>query len=274
MTTDDLAREQRDYWNGKSGERWASEQARTDRNLAQIGLVIIDRAEPRPTDRVLDVGCGCGTTTFQLRAQAQAAHGIDISAPMIAVAREKAVGSDVTFELADAATHAFTPTYDLVFSRFGVMFFADPVAAFANLRRALAPGGRLAFVCWRALADNPWAAAPLAACKDLLPPMTPPDPTAPGPFAFADRDRVVGLLERAGWRPTIERVDTTMDLGTVEDAVVSALSIGPLARAAAELPEATRAQIVARMPAVYARYKSERGVVFPAAVWIVTAAAI
>jgi SAM-dependent methyltransferase len=268
----DRAREQREYWDGAAGQRWANAQERLDRNLGPIHAELLEFAAPSPADRVLDVGCGCGTTTLQLRAQTASARGLDISTPMLAVARSRAVGTDVVFDEADAQTAVFAAAYDLVFSRFGVMFFGDPVAAFANLRTALAPNGRIVFACWRALAENTWAAAPLAAVRDLLPPSPPPDPTAPGPFAFADRARLADILSKAGLRATIEPRDTRMELGaSAAEAADEALTIGPLARAAADLPPATIAQVRERVIAAFEAHVTSRGVTPRAAIWLVRA---
>jgi SAM-dependent methyltransferase len=203
-------------------------------------------AAPRATDRVLDVGCGTGTTTIMFAERAASARGIDISVPMLGLARRRAPQLD--FVLADATTHAFEPAHDLVASRFGVMFFDDPIAAFANLRTALAPGGRLAFVCWRAFGDNPWAATPLAAAEGLIAPAV-QDFAAPGPFSLGKRDRIESVLTAAGFHDiAIGARQSTMYLGeTVEDAVTSSLTIGPLSRAAADLDEPTRDLIRVRL---------------------------
>ena len=255
---------QAEHWNGPGGERWAAAQEEIDRSLAAITALWLPWVAPRPTDRVLDIGCGCGTTTIELRARAAAATGVDISEPMLAVARRRA--PELTFVCADAATLPFTSTHDLIVSRFGVMFFDDPVAAFANLRTALAPGGRLAFVTWRALAENPWATVPLAAAAGLVPPAPTADPHAPGPFAFAERARLASILEAAGWRDVaIEPRDSTMLLGeTLEEAVTSALTFGPLSRLTAEVDEPTRDKIRARLRATLTTAPA-------AAVWLVSA---
>ncbi|MBI3676081.1 MAG: hypothetical protein HY243_05635 [Proteobacteria bacterium] len=174
---------------------------------------------------------------------------------------------------ADASTHDFQPVNDLVFSRFGVMFFADPVAAFANIRKALAPKGRLAFVCWRAMPENAWAAAPFMAAKDLLPPQEPMDPHAPGPFAFADGERLKAILSKAAFNNVrATKLDTVMNMGaTVEEGVAESLNIGPLARAAADLDEPLREKIRARVRVALEKYVTPRGVVVPAACWLVGA---
>jgi len=270
--------QQIEYWNGAVGERWAKMQERIDLVMNAITDGVIPFANARSGERVLDVGCGCGTTTLLLAmkiAPEGKATGIDISAPMLAVAqaRAQAQDADVHFVEADASAYDFQPIFDLIFSRFGVMFFADPTAAFANIRRALAPNGRLAFVCWRALADNAWASMPIEAAMPLLPPQEPTDPLAPGPFAFADRGRLQTILRDAGYRDvSIGPFDTHMSMGaTPHEAADQTLRIGPLARAVTELNDAAREKIRDVVAGVLTRYQSPSGITPPAACWLVRA---
>lgn len=270
--------QQREYWNGPVGERWASLQESIDLHLAEITEALIRFAAPRCGESVLDIGCGCGTTTLLLALKTEAegaAAGIDISVPMLNVARARAMAqnADVAFIEADASIHAFQSVFDLVFSRFGIMFFADPVLAFANLRTALARGGRMAFVCWRRFEDNRWAWEAMQAALPLLPPQEPIDPFAPGPFAFADDARLRGILERAGFTMIdIEPFDGSVNMGvTAQDAAAEALNVGPLARAATDLGEEARAKIRAAVEAAYLPYASRVGVTPPAACWMVRA---
>jgi SAM-dependent methyltransferase len=270
--------QQIEYWNGPAGQRWSQAQDRIDHHLGLITETLMAFAAPRPGERVLDIGCGGGTTALLIRERIGpegGVTGIDISAPNLGVARARAHAgmADVAFVEADAATYEFQPVFDLAFSRFGVMFFDDPARAFANIRKALAERGRLAFVCWRTFKENEWAFAPYEAALNLLPPQEPMDPHAPGPFAFADRERVTSLLQEAGFRDiAIKPHDTTVNLGeTVDDAVTEALTIGPLARAAAELDDAARNEIRARIAPIFGKYKTPYGITPPAAVWLVTA---
>ncbi|HJW41466.1 MAG TPA: methyltransferase domain-containing protein, partial [Rhizomicrobium sp.] len=221
-----------------------------------------------------------GTTTIAYaNAVGPSGHatGLDISAPMLGVARARAAreGKAVDFVEADAAARSFAPEYDVVASRFGVMFFADPTTAFANIRRALKPGGRLVFVCWRAPTENAWAFVPLAAARPLLPEQPPADPHAPGPFAFADPARLKGILESAGFRNVAtDKLDTVMHMApTATEAAKFSLTIGPLSRAAAEVDEATRAKIVEKVTVALNPYETAAGVAPPAACWLVTAQA-
>lgn len=268
--------EQIEYWNGEVGERWAKLQDRIDASLAEIHKALMAFADPRPRERVLDIGCGAGTTTYALAkavGNEGSVTGVDISEPMLAVARAR--GRGVNFRKADAATHLFHATHDLVFSRFGVMFFDDPIRAFANIRKAIKPHGRMAFVCWRDLKENLWASAPIAAARDLVPPQPPADPYAPGPYAFADSERLAGILAKAGYHDIrTEALDTAVNLGaTLDDAAAQVLNIGPLARAATGLDEATRDRIRDVVRGALTPYQMPEGVMPPAACWLVGAKA-
>lgn len=272
--------DQIEYWNGKAGERWARRQDRIDASLAEVTKRALPFAEAAPGERVLDIGCGCGTTTLALAkavGATGAVRGVDISHPMLEVARRRAAeaGLAIAFDEADASDCAFTPDRDLVFSRFGVMFFADPPGAFANIRKALKPSGRLRFVCWRTAGENLWATAPFQAARDLLPPQEAPDPNAPGPFAFGDGDRLAGILQEAGYRDiAIDRLDSVMVMGAdAEEAAREALVIGPLARAAADLDEAAVERVRETVAKAMQAYKTDLGITPPAACWLVGAKA-
>jgi SAM-dependent methyltransferase len=232
--------DQIEYWNGPAGEKWAAFQSEMDRTLADATAGLLALGAAKPGERVLDVGCGAGETSLLLAkavGPAGAVTGVDISAPLLAVARRRGAGmANAAFVEADAARHPFAADCDLVASRFGVMFFDDPTAAFANIRTALKPGGRLAFICWRPAQENQWVTLPAAAARDLLPPSPPADPLAPGPFAFADRGRVETILSGAGFSAVaIDKLDGHMDLGAdLDAAAVQMLNIGPLSRALAD----------------------------------------
>lgn len=269
-----------EYWNVQAGPKWIAENARLDAMLAPLGLAAMERARPSAGERVLDIGCGVGQTTLQLASRvgpSGSVLGVDISAPMLARARERASAeklANVRFESADAQIFQFTPdSVDLVFSRFGVMFFEDPDAAFANLRRALRPGGRLVFVCWQALGQNAWMRDVVAALAKYVPAGPPPVPDAPGPFAFADEARVRGILERAGFHDVKHESATgELSLGaTLDEAVSFATEIGP---AGAALREASESQREAGLKAIRDLLEARAtpsGVRAAYATWIVSA---
>ena len=212
-------REQIEYWNGPRGDFWVREQELRDRELACFGESAVSAAAPASGERVVDVGCGCGGSTLLL-AEAVGAKGsvlgVDVSKPMLARATTRAAAHrQVRFELADAATYAFDGSAEIVFSRFGVMFFDDPVLAFQNLRRALSASGRLAFGCWGALEENDWMRVAFEALRPLITPARPlPLPHAPGPLAFADSARVRSILEQSPFRHVqFKKLEHPMPLG-------------------------------------------------------------
>jgi SAM-dependent methyltransferase len=274
--------EQIEYWNEKSGPKWVQFQDAIDARIEAIGERAIERAAPAPGERVLDVGCGCGQASLALARRVGAGggvRGVDISAVMLTRARERARAAGLEtlrFDVADAQTRAFEPgAFDLVFSRFGVMFFADPVAAFANLRTALRATGRLVFVCWRPLAENPWAALPVAALASFLPMPAPPPPGAPGPFSLGDRARLREILDEAGFASIgIERLDLEIDVaagGGLEAAVHFAAVAGPAARLLDGAGEAEHARAATALAEALRPHLRGAGVPLVGAVWLVHA---
>lgn len=267
--------QQIDYWNGKAGETWVRSMDRIDGMMAPITKALLERAAVVPGERVVDVGCGCGSTTLELVRRGALVFGIDVSEPMLALAKERARGlQGVAFRRTDAATQPFTPDHELVFSRFGVMFFADPVAAFRNLRTGMTPDGRLCFVCWQPAAENPWMSlSGQAVAPFLSKPDQPLDPHAPGPFAFADPNHLRSVLEQAGFASIgIEDLRATLHLGDdLDQAIAFQSDIGPVARALAELEGETRARAIAAVREALARHVTPKGVDLGAACWLVTA---
>jgi SAM-dependent methyltransferase len=278
MSEQDFAREQLEHWNGPGGNRWVTQQERLDRVLAPLGALAVERAAPQAAERVLDVGCGCGASTLELGRRvgsSGAVLGVDISAPMLARARERAAAMRwVSFAESDAGSHAFAPDHDLVFSRFGSMFFARPEAAFANLRRALRPGGRLCLIVWRTFEENEWGRVPMEAAISVVGPQQPPPPGAPGPFSLASPERVQQLLAGAGFQHVqLERDDRTLEVSTtgLDEAVEFSLQAGPAARLLIGADPTTLARVTeAVRKALAPRLQNER-VALGAATWVVTA---
>ncbi|MDP3494568.1 MAG: class I SAM-dependent methyltransferase [Hyphomonadaceae bacterium] len=269
-----------DYWNATAGQTWAHYQAQLDRQIEPLGLEALRSLAARPGERVLDVGCGCGQTTLELAERVGAAGavtGVDISSPMLAIAEARPVpqgAAQPQFIKYDAQTADLGQgQYDAVFSRFGVMFFNDPVAAFRNLRRALTSNGRLTFVCWRPFAENLWMRAPMEAAQPYLPPSPPMDPTAPGPFAFANPDRVRSILSEAGFCDvSLQAFNTSIGGSSLEQTVDLSLRVGPLGAVLREQPDLAPT-VADAVKAAMAAYETPGGVLIPAAVWIVTAQA-
>jgi SAM-dependent methyltransferase len=275
--------EQIEYWNGKVGETWVKMQERMDRALTPVTAALLSLAAPQPGEDVLDIGCGSGETTLALAgAVGDDGHatGIDISEPLLARARARAeeLLSAADFICADAATYRDDPGFDLIISRFGVMFFADPVATFANVRALAAPDGRLCFACWQPPADNGWATFPLTTLASLLPPQPAADPHAPGPFAFADPERVHAILAAAGWTDiAFLALPFIMVIGEGGDPVAAAvdfnLRIGPAARAIRDAGREIEPAARVALATALAGHHSDGAVGLPGAVWLVSARA-
>jgi len=273
------------WWQDRAGRTWAELSDATDRQLDPLGQMAIACLAPKAGERVLDVGCGAGQTSLELGAAVGASGqvlGVDISEALLARAQERALvagASNVAFVRADAGTHRFAPPpFDGLFSRFGVMFFDDPRAAFANLQAALAPqSGRLSFVCWQAMERNPWALLPLRAVQAALPQLPMPGPLVdgPGPFAFADTGRVSSLLAGAGFRAVdIESRTVATNVGgarTLDEATDYFMRIGPASRLLADADEALRPTARAAIEQSMAVFAGERGVWCDAAILLVTA---
>jgi SAM-dependent methyltransferase len=268
---------QKAEWEAAVGKGWAREWARTDRSFASLTESLVARIlEKGAAHSILDIGCGAGELSLRLTDAKPGARilGIDVSTDLIEAARARVPkGARCDFAVADAAAWQdgwFYP--DMFVSRHGVMFFDDPVAAFANLGDAAAGGARMVFSCFRDRNANPWAVEIAA----LIPDLPPFDPVAPGPFAFADSDRVRGILESAGWGDVeAEAVDFSYVAGAGDDPVADALEffsvIGPAAPAIRALEGNARDAFLGELRAVAERHLSDGAVRFDAAAWIVTA---
>jgi SAM-dependent methyltransferase len=274
----DAHRDQIDYWNSAGGEKWIAAQEQTDAMLAPVSRELLAHARVEPGMAVIDLGCGCGATTLELvRAASPGGRilAVDVSEPMLARARARlAAYAQVDLVCADAAVYPFTLFADLVLSRFGVMFFGDPTAAFANIRRALKPGGRLVFACWRKLDENPWMQVPLQAAYGAgIPHMSRPGPEDPGPFSFADPERVTRILTGAGFNPPrFAPADISLDIAAgrgLAAAVQQSITIGATSRALRDQPEALRLAAIRAIETALKPYAKGPAVELSAAIWIV-----
>ena len=268
------------YWNGPAGQRWSDRQAAQDVLLAPVLQLLIDRAGAKPGERVLDVGCGSGASSIAFAEQVAPAGfvlGVDISTPMLTIARQRARKDlPVDFVLADATVYPFDPeSFDLLVSRFGVMFFAEPAVSFAHMREALRRDGRLAFTCWREPRDNPWMMAPLQAVYKHVPKLPQQGPEDPGPFAFASEERVKRILSEAGFKSiAMERCDLLLDIAIgqgIDAAVRSALEIGPSSRALEGHPAEVRDAAKASVRETLMPHLRGKSVALAGSTWIDTA---
>jgi hypothetical protein len=266
-------------WNGVSGRAWVDEQQLLDRTYEPIEKMLVDEVSAARARAVLDIGCGAGATTLAV-ARSLGSHGratgIDISEPLIAVARARALreSSAPEFICGDAQTHAFEPdSFDLVISRFGVMFFDDPVAAFANLRRAATSRAQLRLVVFRALAENPFMTTAERAAAPLLGGIPPRKPNAPGQFAFADSSYVRRILEEGGWLHT---GFSALDIGcgfAAADLERFFTRLGPLGQVLRDTDEPTRQRVIRDVRAAFTPYLRGDEVRFNAACWMISARA-
>jgi SAM-dependent methyltransferase len=268
--TSEVNSAQAEWWNA-AGQGWAQAQDIVDLVLRPFQDLLVEAARKRPRDRVLDVGCGTGGVTRAIAdAVGASCVGVDISESMLAAAREQ---GKAEFVRADAQVHTFDESFDLIVSRFGVMFFDDPVAAFTNLRRATTPGGELCFITWRTPEENPFMTTASRAAAPLLPDMPAPDRDGPGPFSLADADHTRRILEEAGWGGIeIQPVDRTCTMP--ESLLVPYLSnLGPISRALKEADESDRPGIMARVRGAFDGFVHGDEVRVPGGCWQVTASA-
>lgn len=273
-----MENKQDDFWNEEGGERWVENIDRVEAMLSGLSAHLLSKAAPRAGEHVLDIGCGGGVTSEALAsAVGSSGHvlGADISKVILKVARERyAKVANLKFMTADAEVFPFDPeSYDLITSRFGVMFFADPEVAFRNIYRAGKPGARIVYLCWRSLPENPWMGAPAAAAFTVITPPEKPAPGTPGPFSLADPDRVTHIMGSAGFTDIkFTAIDEPVNLGEVDQVLHFMTALGPAAEPLKAASEADHAAALAAMRVTLAEHDTPNGVIMPSAIWVVEAA--
>ena len=274
-----MGQQQKAFWNSEATRRWVTEQASIDRLMAAVTEAALTAAAPKLGEAVLDIGCGTGSTLLRLAkaiGPEGSALGVDISAQQLDLARQRIADSGMTnarVALDDAATHAFPPAeFDLAFSRYGVMFFPDPIAAFRNIRRGMKPGGRLALAVFRPAADNPWTSGPLAAIRHLVTFPPPPGPEEPGQFSWGDPMRVRRILEGAGFlNVALTPFDTPFTLGAnAAEAAEFAMFIGQGARLLHGVTDSVRDAARTALQAFLKPREGPDGVRLSAGLWLVS----
>ena len=272
---------QYEYWNNVAGPRWVGLGGFVERRVRAVNHLLLARSAVMPRESVLEIGCGTGAATVpfaEVVGQRGRVVGVDISEPMLAGARQRLAASglgNISLLEADAQVYRFEPNhFDLITSRFGIMFFADPVAAFSNLLPAARPGGRLCFACWGPLEENGhWLIPHEVALRHLGPP-PPTPPRMPGPLAFSDQDYVRSILDTAGFADVVIDRETPVIFGsTPEEEAEYACAMGPPARLIDEKKpsEAVRQTIRREMVEAFAAYAQGKEMRRPSTVFLVTA---
>jgi len=278
----EVNKNQKDFWSGKGGDIWVERQNAMDTMLSPLGEAALNKLNFNEEENVLDIGCGCGHTTLNIAKRIGPSGnvtGLDISEPMLKRAKESAFEMSITntfFKCVDVQTEDLgDQIYSAAFSRFGVMFFEDSIAAFKNINKSLISGGYLSFVCWQSPAVNPWQSLFIQEVKKFLDLPSPP-PRSPGPFAFMESEYVSSILEESKFQDiTIEGHEAEVNMfsgRSLSDSVKDYISINPVVtQMLKESSENQIAEIVNSGIEAFSPYYSEKGLIFPSATWLVTA---
>jgi ubiquinone/menaquinone biosynthesis C-methylase UbiE len=272
--------ESQSYWNEEGGNKWAENIDIVESIIEPLSEILIEKIAAKNGENVLDVGCGGGITSIKLAnmvSPAGSVLGVDVSEPIISIAQKRAEAIDnISFQQRDAAAVELgADHFDIITSRFGVMFFDDPVSAFKNLHSSLKNTGRLIFLCWRALDENPWIADPAKAAFEIVPPPADaekPDPKAPGPFSLADKEHLISILTSAGFNNIdLEPVDSDLPMGEPEQAISFLMKMGPAAEILKEATDDKRAEVAIAMQKILSKYEKDGETRIPSATWLVSA---
>ena len=278
----EVNKNQKDFWSGKGGDIWVERQNVMDTMLSPLGEAALNKLNFNEEENVLDIGCGCGHTTLNIAKRIEPlgnVTGLDISEPMLERAKESAVEMSITnttFKCVDVQTEDLgDQIYSAAFSRFGVMFFEDSIAAFKNINRSLISGGCLSFVCWQSPAVNPWQSLFIQELKKFLELPSPP-PRSPGPFAFMESEYVFSILEESKFQDiNIEGHEAEVNMfsgRSLSDSVKDYISINPVVtEMLRDSSEDQTTEIVNSAIEAFSPYYSEKGLIFPSATWLVTA---
>ncbi|GIT32926.1 MAG: methyltransferase [Gammaproteobacteria bacterium] len=277
----EVNKNQKDFWSGKGGDIWVERQNVMDTMLSPLGEAALNKLNFNEEENVLDIGCGCGHTTLNIEKRIEPlgnVTGLDISEPMLERAKESAVEMSITntsFKCVDVQTEDLgDQIYSAAFSRFGVMFFEDSIAAFKNINRSLISGGCLSFVCWQSPAVNPWQSLFIQEIKKFLELPSPP-PRSPGPFAFMESEYVFSILEESKFQDiNIEGYEAEVNMfsgRSLSDSVKDYISINPVVtEMLRDSSEDQTTEIVNSAIEAFSPYYSEKGLIFPSATWLVT----
>jgi len=277
----EVNKNQRDFWSGKGGDIWVERQNAMDTMLSPLGEAALNKLNLNEGENVLDIGCGCGHTTLNIAKRISPdgqVTGLDISEPMLKRAKESANEmsiSNASFNCVDVQTDDMgEEVYSAAFSRFGVMFFEDPVAAFCNISKSLITGASLSFVCWQSPALNPWQSLFIEAVKKYVDLPSPP-PRSPSPFAFMESEYVSSILEESNFQNIMiegHEAEVNMFSGrSLSDSVKDYISINPVVSGMLkDSTEQEKTEIINSAIEAFSPYYSAKGLMFPSATWLVT----
>ena len=277
----EVNKNQRDFWSGKGGDIWVERQNAMDTMLSHLGEAALNKLNLNEGENVLDIGCGCGHTTLNIAKRISPdgqVTGLDISEPMLKRAKESANEmsiSNASFNCVDVQTDDMgEEVYSAAFSRFGVMFFEDPIAAFRNINKSLITGASLSFVCWQSPALNPWQSLFIEAVKKYVDLPSPP-PRSPSPFAFMESEYVSSILEESNFQNIMiegHEAEVNMFSGrSLSDSVKDYISINPVVSGMLkDSTEQEKTEIINSAIEAFSPYYSAKGLMFPSATWLVT----